>query len=379
MKRIAILQAGGPTQVLNASLAGFVNTAKQFSQLVFVQGGYEGLAKGDFYEADEKKLAWVQAHRGVPGACLASGRFPLNEQALQQSLHHLKEKCIDTVVGIGGNGTMAALQKLSSYAAKDGMSLQVAGIPKTVDNDIGCTDHAPGFGSAARYVAASVRDMSRDLLAMKNFEKIRILETMGRHTGWLAAASGLLRDYEEEGPHFIGLPEVRTDPDELCGIVSNALSKHGCALLVVSEGMLWDKTSPVARAEVNGRQMLGGVSQAIAEYLGETLNVNGVRSELLGMNQRSLSLAVSDIDRKEAYEVGEQCASFIESEKTGFMVSILRQDSYTYTTTLKAVPLQRVAEYGEQCLPARFITHHEEYSDWLRPLVGEGLKSYPAP
>ncbi|NGP45710.1 diphosphate--fructose-6-phosphate 1-phosphotransferase [Bacillaceae bacterium SIJ1] len=379
MKRIAVLQAGGPTPVLNASLASFVEKARSSGHLLFIQGGYQGLADGHFIEASDTFLAWICNNAHVPGACLGAGRFQLKEKTFNLCIQQLQQHRIDTLVGIGGNGTMAALHKLSEHARQMEMDLQIVGIPKTVDNDISCTDHAPGFGSAARYVATSTRDMSRDLLAMKGFEKVRVLETMGRHTGWLAAASGLLREYDEEGPHFIGIPEEVIDPEHLTETVGDALAKFGSALIVVSEGVLWERERPVARAQVNGRHILGGVSQQIAHYLEKQLGVDGIRSELFGMNQRSFSMAVSDIDRAEARAVGETAARLMNDGETDFMVSIRRQDSYTYSTTMEAVPIQEVFVQGEQTMPKQWIHHPENYHHWLRPLVGEGMPSYPRP
>lgn len=151
--------------------------------------------------------SWIVENKHVPGACLGSGRFPLEAEHIEQCVQQLRNIQADALVVIGGNGTMEALSKIEQEAANTGYELQVIGLPKTVDNDLGGTDHAPGFGSAVRYVAQSTLDISRDLYSMRNFEQVRILETMGRNAGWLALATGFLRRYEEDGPHIILIPE----------------------------------------------------------------------------------------------------------------------------------------------------------------------------
>ena len=149
---------------------------------------------------------------------------------------------------------MEALYRVSQEAKLQDYDLHVLGLPKTVDNDLGGTDHAPGFASAAKYVAQATKDMSRDLYSMNNFEKIRVLETMGRNAGWLAMASGAWKVYEEEGPHFIAIPERPIDKDELLNITKQALDTFGYAIIVVSEGVQW-KEGNTGRAG-SGRRTL---------------------------------------------------------------------------------------------------------------------------
>lgn len=379
MKRIAIGQAGGPTPVINATLAGFVQEVKEEGFLVFIRNGYEGLANGDFITGSSKLLRWVIDHTHVPGACLGSGRYPLTDEKIEQALRHLRKHRIDALVFIGGNGTMEALHKVAIAAEQKRYDLQVIGLPKTVDNDLGCTDHAPGFGSAARYVAVATRDMSRDLLAMKNFEQLRILETMGRNTGWLAASSGLLRTYEEEGPHFVALPERSLDQEKLVTTIEGAIRKFGCATVVVSEGVRWENGEPIEQGQVDGRSVLGGVSGVIADYLRNELNIT-VRSELLGMNQRSFSLSVSQQDHDEAYYAGVRGGQLLKQDQSGVMVAIERNDnSSTYDVNFFPARLGDVIKVGERKMPDQFIENVDTYYKWLNPLVGQDLSSYPRP
>lgn len=376
MKHIAIGQAGGPTAVINATLAGFVRALYQKYSLTFIMNGFEGLANKTFWHADEQMIDDILKHEKVPGAALGAGRYPLNEEQVAQSVRTLRDLRIDTIVFIGGNGTMEALVKIRDEADRQGFPLQIMGLPKTVDNDLGGTDHSPGFGSAARYVAQVTQDMGRDLLAMNNFEQVRILETMGRNAGWLTAASGLLKEREEDGPHFIALPEKPLNPEILFDHTREAIRRYGSALIIVSEGVRWEKGNLVERDRVNGRSVLGGISKEIEYAVKEKMDVM-VRSEPLGMNQRSCSAAVSAADFKEAVQVGDVGASWLIDDASDVMVSLQRTDSFPYEIDFAPVPLKKVVQNGERKLPAKFLDDQAAYNEWLRPLVGECLTVYP--
>ncbi|WP_273832064.1 diphosphate--fructose-6-phosphate 1-phosphotransferase [Guptibacillus sedimenti] len=378
MKKVAIGQAGGPTAVINATLAGFVKEIERDHSLLFIQNGYEGLAHGMYLDGDDEMLSRIHLHRDVPGACLGSGRFPLTDEHIEKGVRLLREQGVDVLVFIGGNGTMEALAKVELEAKRQNFSLQVIGLPKTVDNDLGGTDHAPGFGSSARYVAQATRDMSRDLASMQNFEKVRVLETMGRNAGWLAAASGLLKEYEEEGPHFIGIPERPIQAEKLLENVNTALNRFGYATVVVSEGVCFGKTGQVARGNVAGRTVLGGISNEIASFLKSELSVM-TRAELLGMNQRSFSEVVSDVDREEAYRVGSVGGEWIREGVSNVMVSIQRDAHHRYSVRMTPIELQNVVAAGERVMPEVFIEDQKAYYHWLKPLIGEDIRSYPPP
>lgn len=376
MKKIAIGQAGGPTSVINATLAGFVEQAMHEHTLCFVRDGYDGLVHGNFIEGNDHFLQWVIKNRQVPGACLGSGRYPLTDEQIEKAVKGLRQQKVNALVFIGGNGTMEALHKIKNEAERQQYDLQIIGLPKTVDNDIGCTDHAPGFGSAAKYVSQTTRDLSRDLYAMKNFEQVRILETMGRHAGWLAASAGLLKTYDEEGPHFIALPERPFQHEMMLQSVELALSRYGYAIVVVSEGVRWDQGTRVEREVVQGRPILGGISQEIELLIKKELRVMA-RSELLGMNQRCFSNAVSIVDQTEAYNVGAKGARWIAEERSGVMVGLEREEEALYKITMRPVPLDQVVNAGERVMPGQFIEHLDMYYKWLSPIIGDQDEPYP--
>ncbi|WP_082235509.1 diphosphate--fructose-6-phosphate 1-phosphotransferase [Halobacillus massiliensis] len=376
MNKIAIGQAGGPTAVINATLAGFIESVKDKFEVTFVEDGYEGLVEEKFRSGDSSMLNWVLDNQDLPGACLRSGRYPFNEEAIEKSVQNLNKHNIDTLVFIGGNGTMEALYKVKQEAERQGVELKVLGMPKTVDNDLGATDHAPGFASAAKYIAQTTKDMSRDLYSMKNFEQVRVLETMGRNAGWLAAASGAFKEYDEEGPHFIAIPEKPIDKKLMINSVQEALVSYGYALIVVSEGVQWKKGEQAKLEQVNGRSILGGISNEIGEFVKQELNVT-TRAELLGMNQRSSSSCKSQVDANEAYQVGYTGGQWLQQDYDGYMVSIERKPSVCYTMELKPVKLEDVIAEEERLMPPAFIESHQAYYQWLTPLLGGDSPSYP--
>ncbi|WP_077328914.1 diphosphate--fructose-6-phosphate 1-phosphotransferase [Virgibacillus siamensis] len=376
MKRIAIGMAGGPTTVINATLAAFVRALYKEHSLTFIMNGYEGLANKKFLQANDEVIDIILAHEKVPGASLGSGRYTLNQQQIIDSVHILRDSRIDALVFIGGNGTMEALEKIKEEAHRQHYQLQLLGIPKTVDNDLSGTDHSPGFGSSARYVAQATRDMGRDLLSMNNFEQVRIIETMGRNVGWLAAAAGFFKKYDNDPPHFIAIPEKPLNREHLFHHIDKAIKDYGVAFIVAGEGVYWGKGVQIEKGRVNGRSILGGISKEIEHEVKEHFNVV-VRSELLGMNQRSCSVSVSDTDYKEAVQVGYTAARWLKEGASEVMVSIYRAADSLYEAVCKPVSLKSVIQQGERKLPEQYWDDQAAYNEWLRPLIGYDLVSYP--
>ncbi|PYZ92620.1 hypothetical protein CR194_13190 [Salipaludibacillus keqinensis] len=375
--KVAIGQAGGPTAVVNRSLAAFISNFNP-GEIMLVFNGYSGLAEDDLIVMKEADKERIISHSHVPGAMLGSGRYHFNEERMERAVNNLKKHDIDTLVFIGGNGTMAALYRISKFAKAKGMDLNVVGIPKTVDNDLCGTDHAPGFASAARYVAMSVRDSDRDVSSMKNFEQVRILETMGRNAGWLALASGYLKNTAEEGPHHIYLPERNYCLNDVLINVERTWKEYGYATVVVSEGVKFDEDHQVQHSVSNGRTVLGGISRSLEVFLQENLGVMA-RGELLGMNQRSFTSAVSRSDCVEAEDVGIYAAKLVRSGVSGEMVRLLRKDTVEYEVDISSVSLLDVYNGGERLLTSQFIDHPDRYYRWLDGLIGDDLKTYPEP
>ncbi len=372
-ERIAIGQAGGPTAVMNESFFGFLEEALRDHEVYGVINGLQGIDEERFI-ALEGPVERYQRITAMPGAWLGAGRWPLKEEDFERYVGNLKRKDVRGLALIGGNGTMWACRGLERAAGRMGYALAVVGIPKTVDNDLAGTDHAPGFASAARFVATMVRDVGKDLESMRNFESVRVLETMGRNVGWLALSSGYLKERPEDPPHLIYIPERPFDPDEFIESVRETRRAYGYAVAVVSEGLV-----PTATEAGLESPVLGGVSRELARRVREETGLPA-RGELLGMGQRSYSLAVSDRDRQEARMLGSSAAKALSAGRSGVMFALHRTEKPHYEVEVAEVPLDRVAGI-EKPLPEEWIgtpdKMSEEFRAWLEPLVGEGLAAYP--
>jgi len=382
---VAVGQAGGPTAVINASLLGFIDAARPDFRIAGVVNAFQGLAEDWMIEIDEAVYGKLARYRYLPGAVLGSGRWAMNEEDYHAAVENLKRRDIHHLVLIGGNGTMFACKELARVAAASGYELAVIGIPKTVDNDLMETDHSPGYGSAARYVAASVRDIGADLKSMQNFEKVRIIETMGRNVGWLTAASMLLKESEEQPPHLICVPERPFVLERFLQDIESIVRSIGYAVAVISEGVR-DVTGRVLsqltlHPETNGT-VLGGASRFLAEKVSRELNLP-VRAELLGMNQRCFAPLVSLADRKEAETLGKEAAALLRRGESGRMVTLIREDCPpgTYVCRAGDCPLEAVAG-KERLLPDDVVNERgtavsAAFKSWLRPLAGYDLETYP--
>ena len=372
-EKIAIGQAGGPTAVMNESLFGFLEEALHDHEVYGVINGLQGLDEERFV-AFEDPATHYRRIATMPGAWLGAGRWPSREEDFERYVGNLKRKDVRGLALIGGNGTMWACRGLERAAGRMGYALSVVGIPKTVDNDLAGTDHAPGFASAARFVATMVRDIGKDLESMRNFESVRVLETMGRNVGWLALSAGYLKERPEDPPHLIYIPERPFDPDEFIDSVRETHRAYGYAVAVVSEGLVPTTTETGLASPV-----LGGVSRELAHRVREETGLPA-RGELLGMGQRSYSLSVSDRDRREARILGARAAETLRAGRSGVMLALHRTGKPHYEVEIEEVPLDQVAGI-ERPLPEEWICTldkmPEEFRVWLEPLVGEDLAAYP--
>lgn len=368
--RVAVGQVGGPTAVINASLFGFLEEVLPRYEVYGLLDGLQGLAEGRLAPLSASTVERYRKASETPGAWLGAGRW---KARTEEYVITLKERDIHRLVLIGGNGTMWSCLEIERLAEEMGYELAVLGIPKTVDNDLAETDHAPGFGSAARYVATIVRDISRDLESVRNFEAVRVLETMGRNVGWLAASSGYLKRRADDPPHLIYVPEQGLRQEEFLEAVKEVHRERGYAAVVVSEGLM-PHENPLSQP------LLGGVSRELAALVREELGL-AARGELLGMGQRSHSLSVSLQDRREARELGREAARLMRSGTGGCMVALARISSEPYEYEIYPVPFERVAG-KERTLPGEWVhSDHsigEGFRKWLKPLVGEDLEAYPA-
>lgn len=373
LKRIAVAQLGGPTAVINATLEGIYHEAlKKGFQVLGGRNGMEGLASGSFFLLDQS----ITGIQYIPGAFLGSGRFPATSVAIDSAINHLRKAGVDGLLLIGGNGTMWACHQFQQEINRRGYDIPVIGVPKTVDNDIFLTDHTPGFASAANFVSHAVQDIGTDLKSMRNFEHVRIIETMGRNVGWVTAASALEKTSDDQPPHLIAVPERPLDLDDFLASIQEIYKQVGYVIAVVSEGI--SSTCGRIKGGVDlgqgGPIIPGGVAEQISTYVRQQLGLRA-RSQSLGILQRSCRIAVSEVDRMEAFEVGRQAVRYLGQGVDGRMVSILRQTGLPYRVTFDTVPLTEVAG-KERPLSEAYIGDdyriNASFNEWLRPLVGKG-------
>ncbi|RXT03744.1 diphosphate--fructose-6-phosphate 1-phosphotransferase [Ammoniphilus sp. CFH 90114] len=380
--RVAIGQAGGPTAVINTSLIYFIEEAMKSYTVFGIINALQGLMENWIVEIDEEKFKELEPFRFAPGAILGSGRWSVQEDGLQLAVENLKKQEIHSLVLIGGNGTMKACQLMEETAAAMNYELQVIGIPKTVDNDLLVTDHTPGYGSAARYVASTVRDIGEDLKSMRNFENVRIVETMGRNVGWLTAASILLKESQEHPPHLIYVPETPFSIELFLQDVSKVVKDVGYALVVISEGIRDEQGQVLSQISLRegGKTVLGGASKYLADKVSGEMNLS-VRAELLGMNQRCCAATVSKTDRYEAGLLGQEAVRLLDQGISGHMLTLIK-DSEGDTYRVGKCSLSDVAG-KERRMPESLLHEIEQgegalFKKWLRSLVGDDLEAYPA-
>ncbi|WP_407305624.1 diphosphate--fructose-6-phosphate 1-phosphotransferase [Desulfosporosinus sp. SB140] len=371
---VAIVQAGGPTSVLNSSLAGFVEAAtssNQYNQILGFCNGFEGLIKNRVMHLEGLGEAQLEALKSQPGAVLGAGRYPLTSQGLSTIRSNLQLRGISQLVLVGGNGTMWAADQVAAACPE----VQVVGIPKTVDNDLWGTDHSPGYLSAAKFIGEAVRSLALDLWAMRNFERVRVVEVMGRNVGWLAAAGSLAQSSLPDYPPFhFYLPENSFNLENFFTRVNEHLHNYPCMLVIVSEGLRAADGNPIAEFEIGGSKVPGGAAQ----LLSSELRSRGIpsRSEVLGILQRANTWALCERDRQEAIFLGRQAVKVLGQSKSNVMLG-LPSDLIDFAEGQKVqlVELKGIAGL-ERPVDPRYLTESgidPSFTTWLQNKMGEPL------
>lgn len=373
---LIVAQTGGPSAVINSTLAGIIAEARECGRIKQVFGslcGLEGLLQGRLVDLTGLGAEQLDRLRRTPAAFLGSSRLALQEEDFPRLSGALKNFKADYFLQIGGNGTMFAAHLLAQAARGQGYDLQVIGVPKTVDNDIAGMDHTPGYGSAARYVAQVTLDLGMDLYSMRTFEQVRILEVMGRNVGWLAAASALGKKHSWQAPHLIYLPEQPLDVDEMVREVNAVYQAYGFAVVVVGEGVRSADGRPLGNRPFarikQGSQVYGGAATYLASVLGERLGLR-VRSQELGMAQRCFAAYRSPRDEEEAYQVG----------RAAVQAALLGQGDCMVRLEGPPLPLEEVGG-REKKVPDSFYDNRSkqvtgEFVHWLAPLTGDIADNY---
>ena len=392
MKKNAIVgQSGGPTAVINASLYGVVyealNREDVFGNVYGMINGIEGFLHDQLMDMKPLDASGeLELIKTTPGSYLGSCRYKLPEDLSDTVYPKLFEKFEKYNIGyffyIGGNDSMDTVSKLSRYAASINSDIRFMGLPKTIDNDLVLTDHTPGFGSAAKYVASTVREIAIDASVYDNKQSVTIVEIMGRHAGWLTAASALARKFENDNPVLIYLPEVAFDQDAFIEKIKSSLETTSNLVVSISEGIhtangtfICELGSEVG-VDTFGHKMLTGSGKYLENLVKERLGVK-VRSVELNVSQRCSSAMLSKTDQKEAIASGSFGVTAARKGESGKRVAFKGQSPLTldadyvlnYATEdvneicnkEKTVPLEWISEDGSD------VT--EAFLAYARPLV----------
>ena len=381
---VLVMQSGGPTAVLNCSLAGIVDEASEQRALGTLYGashGLAGLLKGELIGLERTSGATWRRIARTPGAALGSTRRKLGVEDEPVVLEALSKRDIGYLFIIGGNDSAETGHRICVAANAAGYPLSVINVPKTIDNDLVISDHSPGYGSAARFVALATLGAGRDAEAMGEESPLTVIEVMGRDAGWLAASAALARREDRDAPHLICIPEVAVVEDQFLSRLEDAYRRHGFAVAVVAEnvrgpdGVLGGNTDPWL-VDGFGHPYYEGAGRYLAVLVARHLKVR-VRYEKPGTIQRSFIECVSRTDAKEAELVGRAAVRYAVEGHTDQMVTLMREPGKRYHCTTGLASLERVAGQvktmtNEYYDPSKsFVT--DKFISYARPLIGSPL------
>ena len=375
-KNILVAHGGGPTAVINTSLQGVVETAREnggFGRILAARFGAEGILKNDLLDLTDVPASTISKLSRTPASSIGSCRRKLSDPDYPAVIECMKKNDIGVFFYNGGNDSMDTCNKISILAEKEGLDLKVIGIPKTMDNDLAFTDNCPGFGSAARYAAINASELALDANGLPIH--VVVLELMGRNAGWVTAASALAaRTTNCEVLTY--LPEKLVDIDLMLSDIEKAYAKgHGC-LVTVSEGLCGLDGNPLADSGIVdgfGHKVPGGVGEFISRQIMQKIGLKS-RAEKPGLIGRTSIAYQSEVDRLEAYAVGKKAVETAAAGKTGYMVSIEADRSNGFSFDLGLAPLEKVANV-EKKFPLEWIEGTNRISDeffsYADPLIGE--------
>lgn len=383
--KVLVAQGGGPTAVINQSMAGVVLEARKFRNVDLVYGAYHGvrgIINEDFLDLTQETSHNLEMVAETPSSALGSTRDKPDLKYCQEVFKVLKAHGIAYFFYIGGNDSSDTVRIVSDEARKAGYPLRCIHIPKTIDNDLVCNDHTPGFPSAARFVAQSFMGANLDNAALPG---VYLAVVMGRHAGFLTAASALGKKFPDDGPHLIYVPERTFKVEKFLGDVKATMDKHGRCVIAVSEGVHDASGQPIVtqlakevEKDAHGNVQLSGTG-ALADLLCEEikgkLGYKRVRGDTFGYLQRSFVGCVSDVDQREAREVGEKAVQYAMWGQQDGSVTIQRTGFYS--VDYKLMPLETVAG-KTRTMEDEFIAENgtdvtDAFRLYLRPLLGKGM------
>ena len=360
-------QSGGVTSVINASACGLIETARRhrdkIGKVYAGRHGIIGALTEEMIDTSKESRAAISALRHTPGGAFGSARYKLagidkNRAQYERLIDVFRAHDIGYFFYNGGNDSMDTAQKVSEIAVQMDYPIICVGIPKTVDNDLPITDCCPGFGSAAKYIAVSTREAALDVASMaRTSTKVFVLEVMGRHAGWMAAAGGLAGQKAGDAPHIILFPEITFDRERFLVKVRASVEKYGYCVVVVSEGVRNAEGTFLAEAgtqDAFGHAQLGGVGPVVAQMTQEAFGYK-FHWAVADYLQRSARHIASKVDVEQAYAVGKAAVQLALRGKNAVMPVIVRKSSKPYRWSIGEAPLSAVAN-KEKKVPRNFIT-----------------------
>ncbi len=378
-------QSGGPTSVINCSLAGVTEAAAASSSVDRVYGmrfAIEGLMEDRLIDLSGKSADFLEKLKRTPSSALGSSRHKIQAQDLPRILEILKKYEIRYFFLIGGNDTMDTIHRVEQYCREQGYELFGVGIPKTVDNDLFGTDHTPGFPSAARCNLLNVLQAGILARNMQRVDRYVIYQSIGRDAGWLSAAAAVARRDEAQAPHLIYLPEVAFQKDRFLADVERCIGRYGWVSIVCGEGLQYADGTPVSASETTDK--FGNIEFGAMAGTSVALNLHRMimdSFDFRGEFQITESLIMSaadrtvDLDLREAYGCGRTAVQLAIEGASGVMVTIARSSNTPYRIDFQTAPLSEVAEKSRP-MPREYINPEgnfvtEEFLEYIRPLVGE--------
>lgn len=378
-------QSGGPTSVINSSLAGVIEAVRSFSlveEIYGMQFGIEGFMQEWLYNLSRQPARIIKGLRTTPSSALGSSRHKVKQEDLPRILEVLKKYNIRYFFLIGGNDTMDTIHRVEAYCRDQHFELHGIGIPKTVDNDLFGTDHTPGFASAARSNILNVKQAGILARDMQKVDQFVIYQTIGRDAGWLAAATALARKDEDDAPHLIYAPEFHFDREKFLWDVESCIKINGWVSIVCGEGLKYPDGTPVSASVTKDKfnniefGAMGGTSVGLSLHR-MIVSKFGFRGEF----QITESLIMSDfvrasqIDLEEAYKCGVEAVKLAEKGESGVMVSIERISNEPYTIKFGKVPLREVAVSAKP-MPREYFNEEgnhvsQAFIGYIKPLAGE--------
>ena len=382
---ILIAQGGGPTNVINQSLAGIIiNEKKNKSKIFGSVNGVRGIINNNFIALNSILSNEITMLRNTPGAALGSTRDKPDQKYCEEIYHVLKKKKISKFYYIGGNDSSDSLRIISQYSREKGYTLQCIHVPKTIDNDLVLNDHTPGFGSAAKYVAQLFSGINFDVRSLPG---VYIGIVMGRHAGFLTASSSLLRNKSSDGPHIIFIPEFSFNIKDFVHSIKKVFDKYGRCIVAVSEGikntnniLYTKKIQSSNQYDDHGNIQLSGsgiLGDFLANEVKSKLKISRVRADTLGYSQRCFLGSASEVDQEEAFEIGLKAVNFSNTYKDSFSIGIEERNYFSKKYKPKFIVNKLIDIAGKtKIMPTKFYNSKKfdvtgDFLKYCKPLIGQ--------